>query len=229
MKALKFFKALKLGYKLLKAKNEKSNEPLFGKDPRNYGIKDLEDIEHARQTREVPTITKTFFPEDGGTFTEVIEGGNKYQFPFPGLPSAEVVQDIEKYKKMVPVAIDAYSGFFTQHKLRPERYCRSVREVYRLFTLMSSRECNKKNRDRWLRIRDMVCVVMEFDSAYRFRFQDMIKEAKIEELQLDPGDQFWAFKTKSYKWGHLTPEELKTCGKTDNNYSEGVMPGVDEI
>lgn len=225
MKLLKLYKLFKQFRKSLK---EKPEGPLFGTDPRNYGITDLAQKEQTRRTREVPTITKTFFPEEGGTFTEVIEDGKKYDYPFPGLPSAEVVQDVEKYKKMVPVAIDAYSSFFAQHQLKPERYCRAVREVYRLFTLMSSRECNAKNRKRWLKVRDMVCVVMEFDSAYRFRFQDMIKEAKVEELQLDAGDKFWAFKTKSYKWGHLTPEELKTCGRTNNNFKDGVEPGVEE-
>jgi hypothetical protein len=218
---------------------EKPEGPIFGTDPRNYGVSDIGENAQERLNqeytkrggiaKEVPTITKTLFPETGGTFTEVTENGKKYDFPFPGFPDREVVTDIEKYKRLVPVAIDGYAGFFAKHKLKPERYCRAVREVYRLFTLMSDRECNKKNKLRWLKVRDMVCVVMEFDSAYRFRFQDMIKEAKIEELQLSAGDRFWAGKTKSYKWGHFTPEELKTCGKTNNNFKEGVEPGVDEI
>jgi hypothetical protein len=221
---MKLLKAYKLFKQFRKSMKEKSDEPLFGKDPRNYGISDPGAKSMARRNKEEVVITKTLFPPEGGTFTEI--SGQEY--PFPGLPSIEVVQDIEKYKRMIPVAIEAYAEFFAQHRLKPERYCRAVREIYRLFTLLSQRECNGKNRERWLRVRDMVCVVAEFDSAYRFRFQDIIKEARIEELQLSEGDKHWAGKTKSYKWGHFTPEELKTCGRTNNNYSEGVEPGVSD-
>ena len=206
---MKYWKAIKLGLKMLK-ESKKQQGPIFGDNPMTYGVDDPGEKDMRRREGQTNAQISVFFPESGGSFTNI--HGEK--FPFPGIPDKDVVMDISKYKKMVPVAIDAYADFFIQHALKPEKYCKAVREIYRLFTLMSDREMEPKNKDRWLKVRDMVCVILEFDNAYRFRLQDMIKEARIEELELDEADKYWAGKTLSYKWGHFNEEQLKQCRKS---------------
>jgi len=206
---MNYLKAIKLGLKMLK-ESKKQQGPIFGDNPLTYGVDDPGEKDLRRREGQIDTEVSVSFPESGGSFTNI--HGEK--FPFPGYPDKDVVLDISKYKRMVPAAIDAYVWFFAQHALKPERYCRVVREIYRLFTLMSDREMEPKNKDRWLKVRDMVCVVLEFDNAYRFRLQDIIKEAKIEELMMDEADKYWAGKTLSYKWGHFNEEQLKQCRKS---------------
>lgn len=190
-----------------KGLKEKPDESIWPKDKSFYGVSDPQKKDLARREGAMQSEIRTSFPKEGGSFTQV--GGETELFP--GIPVEETVRDIARYKHMIPAAIDAYYDLFSVHKLKPEKYCRMVREVYRLFNLMIERECNDKHKIRWEKIRDMVCIVLEFDNAYRFRAQDIIKEARISELELDKGDQYWSKKTGNYKWGFLTEEELKNC------------------
>lgn len=62
-----------------------------------------------------------------------------------------------------------------------KRYCVSVREMKRVFDLMIERMEGWKKKLLMI-IRNFVVVTMEFDSAYRFRWQDIMIEVKKEEL-----------------------------------------------
>jgi len=180
-----------------KAKNEKDDEPIFGRDPGIYHVEDPLEKEIARKMGTKVLHVSTYFPEEGGTFTR-IEGEKE---PFPGFPQKDVVMNLATLKRMIPAALDAYYPFLSPHLLSPEKYCKCVREVYRLFNILIEREVKPKHIERWKKVRDIVCIVLEFDNAYRFRAQDIIAEAKIDEMKLGKGDQYWAGKTPTYKWG----------------------------
>ena len=66
--------------------------------------------------------------------------------------------------------------------LEPTRYCKCVRELYRVFTIILEREKNKTIKKMIELVRDFFCMVIEQDSAYRFRFQDVIAKARKIEL-----------------------------------------------
>lgn len=66
--------------------------------------------------------------------------------------------------------------------LKPERYCRSIREIYRAFTKVIEKERNEAIKKLLELARNFFCMVLEQDSAYRFRFQDIMAEARKEEL-----------------------------------------------
>jgi len=210
------FKFIKIGYRFAKeVRIKEKTMPTFGRDPGIFGVENIQE----KEKREGPKGEKTLeirveYPKEGGRLTHI--EGEKH--PFPGFPDKEEVLDIGMIKRMVPAAINAYYPYFSRHILDPKKYCRSVREVYRLFNILIEREEKAEGRtkltDIWPKVRDMVCVILEFDNAYRFRAQDIAAEANIEELKLDEGDRYWAARTAQYKWGFLdkkSKEEPKKC------------------
>jgi hypothetical protein len=67
--------------------------------------------------------------------------------------------------------------------IKPERYCNCVRELYRTFTILSEKEKEEWKRKIIETARDISCMFIELDSAYKFRFQDIILELKPEEVR----------------------------------------------
>jgi hypothetical protein len=75
--------------------------------------------------------------------------------------------------------------YLERHKIRPNRYCRSMREVYRAFSIPVIGE-NNDAREIRERIRDLACMHLEFDNAYRFRFQDTIVNIDKANFKKNP-------------------------------------------
>ena len=69
--------------------------------------------------------------------------------------------------------------------LDPHRYCKSVRELYRTFTVLIDRREDPLDKKMLEIVRNLVCMSFEYDSAYRFRFQDIIAETSKEKLLAD--------------------------------------------
>lgn len=187
-------------------------------------------------------------PKEGGIYT-VFEG----MPPRKGFPINESVDAADHAKKaimsilktpMILLLPFCWKKFLREiakivapHRLKPERYCTSVREVYRVI----------KNEN----LRDVACVVLEFDSAYRYRFQDAYNgslfgmfltlynrekdkrlkkywrlglwvspflrlKLDVEKTRLDEDDLFHAKKKlKNYDWGG---EEAKAKFETVTEY-----------
>ncbi len=66
--------------------------------------------------------------------------------------------------------------------LKPERYCVSVRELYRACTAVIEKQKEQFIKKTLTLIRDLGCTILEQDSAYRFRIQDIVLEIKKEKL-----------------------------------------------
>jgi len=67
--------------------------------------------------------------------------------------------------------------------LKPERYCTCVREVYRAFTVLVDREKEETNKKVLKTVRDVFCLFIEQDSAYKFRFQDIMAEVDVCKIR----------------------------------------------
>ena len=63
------------------------------------------------------------------------------------------------------------------HLIMPIRYCVSVREVHKAFGVFT------EERMKW--VRDIVCMILEFDDAYRYRFQDVMGEFSPDSFKKD--------------------------------------------
>lgn len=62
-------------------------------------------------------------------------------------------------------------------------YCRSVKELYRTLTVMIDQEKNEKIKMELPDMRDTLCMILEYDDAYRYRFQNIISELNKENLR----------------------------------------------
>jgi hypothetical protein len=72
-----------------------------------------------------------------------------------------------------------------RYKSKPFLYCKCVREVYRVFNIFILIE-KEDSKEILAKIRDLTCMTLEFDDAYRYRFQDILSEVNIEQLKKDP-------------------------------------------
>lgn len=155
---------------------------------------------------EVPTdvhaLTKVELPDTGGVLT-YMEG---YEYPYKGFPFHEFVDKIDTLKKLsrgilssfyhslkkrnklqiallaispwlfndlLRGAIYAFHRVITRFKIKEFRYSTAVREVYRVIGGSELKE----------HIRDILCMTLENDNAYRFRFQDIVPEIDKESLK----------------------------------------------
>ena len=91
---------------------------------------------------------------------------------------------MDMLKTMALGYLHAYHWQIKRHRLKPFMYCKAVREVH---TILSN-HCRDIFPDDELReaIRDSLCMFLEFDNAYRFRFQDIIPEMDKRAMANEP-------------------------------------------
>jgi hypothetical protein len=154
------------------------------------------------------SVEKIDFPKEGGIFT-YFEG---IDLPVKGYADGETVERVDEAKKM---AMTMLWGLFRMskikfllllifkrqieelgesliisfweyiHKYRPKenRYCKTVREILLLF---ETTDYDVENKVLWHRIKDNICMVLEYDDAYRYRFQDIVEELNKEDFAKNP-------------------------------------------
>ena len=82
-----------------------------------------------------------------------------------------------------------YAGVFTlfrfleRYRLKPDKYCTAVRELYRAFSEVKIKGEDEKMKEFRLMIRLVICMILEFDNAYRYRMQDILPEFDKEKLK----------------------------------------------
>lgn len=155
--------------------------------------------------KDVSHLTKVEFREEGGVYT-YIDG---HEEPYKGYPYFEFVEKIDILKKMgrgalsslyhsfkkrnplelvflafVPWLFEALvnSAIYSAHRIvmrfrfKPKYYCTAIRELYRAFG----------NQEQ---LRDIFCMVLENDNAYRYRFQDVVVHLDKVSLKRNPGKE----------------------------------------
>ena len=156
-------------------------------------------------------IEKVEIPEGGGIFTYM--QGKEY--PYKGFPYIDFVDNIDKIKKigkamfsglyhnvlkgnklklltlipcswlasrMFRVFVYAFYRLVERFRIKPIMYCQAMREVYKQFSTIR----NYEMQELQLQMRDLLCMVLEFDNAYRYRFQDLVGELNQQELVKNP-------------------------------------------
>jgi len=75
--------------------------------------------------------------------------------------------------------------------------------MYYWFTkTLIERENYYEMKSMWRKVRDIFCVIMEYDMAYRLRFQDALPELPIEDIKLDEGDKEYCDIKVDYSFKH---------------------------
>ena len=148
-------------------------------------------------------ISRIDYPEKGGQYAFLLG----YKFPFKGLVSTV---HIDLLKRLIVMflrrmdiwetrigagllfilprfitkrVINSFINYFSEIEeftfrggtLPDIRYCDCVRELRRVFDLMG------KEKIVWV-VKEFITMLIENDSAYRFRFQDIMTEVRKEEL-----------------------------------------------
>lgn len=161
----------------------------------------------SEQPNDVQPLTRVEFLEKGGVVTYM----GSMPFPYKGFPFFEFVDKIDVLKKLfrgflsgcyhqfkrkklllitlLPAfwAVKPLSrvALYTAHrhidrfKIKPEMYSDAVRALYYAFTREDMSEFQ-------VMFRDTLCMVLEMDNAYRYRFQDVIVNLDKYALNTDP-------------------------------------------
>src|SRR3990167_3680850 len=78
-------------------------------------------------------------------------------------------------------------GFYRlidRFRIKNDKYCTAVREIYRAWSVEKENESARSKELRFM-LRDIQCMIMEFDNAYRYRGQDILPELDKEALKRD--------------------------------------------
>ena len=142
-------------------------------------------------------------PKEGGIYTHYWDD----KYPQKGFPFNETVEKVNDIKKMVMALLYGFDKFkgkwligifyllfrkrilisFTSvliqmdrmlafHRLNPIRYCPSVREVYQAIPANGN----------YSRLKNVVCMILEFDDAYRYRFQYTLGQINKDDFKKNP-------------------------------------------
>ncbi len=152
----------------------------------------------ASQSKDIFPLERVEFPETGGILTYM----QNQEYPYKGFPMGEFVEKNDTIKKLskgllsgifhqvfkvrnekvkiknpfklifcilafksiVRTEIYTFHRFIERFKIKSFRYCDAIRELYRAGTSES---------ELGLKLRDIICMHLEFDNAYRYRFQDI--------------------------------------------------------
>jgi len=89
-------------------------------------------------------------------------------------------------KQFMAMAIDLLAELdnrMARVRQKPERYCTCVREIYRVFNLMMIWYPDWKEILEHLR--NIICMILEYDDAYRYPFQDVMAEFDKDACRKD--------------------------------------------
>ena len=157
--------------------------------------------------KDVAQLTKVEFPEAGGVLTWM-DGHEQPYKGFPFYEFVDRIDFIKKItrsflsglyhsfkdswkiklitvipafwvsKIFVRAFVYTFYRMIERFRIKSIRYSDAVRELYRAF---SYEDDNEKVNERTFRlqIRDLICMLLEFDNAYRYRFQDVLGDFNL--------------------------------------------------
>lgn len=168
-------------------------------------------------SKENNPLLKVEMPEDGGVLTFMQNHELPYK-GFPFYEFVEKIDTIKKIQRatlsslyhsiskrskfqlmflafvpwlfgdMVRAYVYTFYRLIDRFKVKTIRYCDSMRELHRAFTFEIPDEQVSDQTFRFM-LRDIFCMFMEFDNAYRFRFQDVVVELNKEALKKNPSKE----------------------------------------
>lgn len=157
-------------------------------------------------------LTRVELPPEGGVLAYM----EHFEHPYRGFPYGEFVDKIDVMKKLIKGSLSGLyhsfrsnkpkimlllpavmvfrellkTGIYTFHRLteryliKTHRYSQCVRELHRAFAVPHKESFSLKEI-RYM-VRDVFCMILEFDNAYRFRAQDILIEMSKQALLRNP-------------------------------------------
>ncbi len=102
---------------------------------------------------------------------------------------------------LLPKLLVLFAHVIGSRRLKEKYYNHTAKEIYRVFNIMIDREEPGGMRDKWSRIRDIVCLIIQFDPAYGYRLQDFLSEIDMKKIKLTRRDLFFARQSNDYRFG----------------------------
>jgi len=156
-------------------------------------------------------VERIIEPPEGGTFlkfigcsylfkgsvneniVEVLEFPKRMLRNFIGAVSRHKIFLVFLLSKKIRIALgeyylkNVYLSAFEKHLFLGEsRYCISVRELWRVMSLFAGRVKNERTQNVLFKLRNIICMVLEFDIAYRFIAQDILPLINKQALRENP-------------------------------------------
>lgn len=171
----------------------------------------------SEKPKDVQGLQRVEFPPEGGVLTYMDGFDHPYKgFPFHTfVDSIDTIKKIQRgvlssffhsmkarkkwqiallvfvpwiFGDIVRAYLSSMHRMIMRYRLKSIRYCTSMRELHRAFTVEWHDE-SPDERDYRLMIRDIMCMFLEFDNAYRFRFQDVIVNLDKNALHENPAKE----------------------------------------
>lgn len=158
-------------------------------------------------------LTKVEFPPEGGVLTFMENHPHPYKgFPFfEYVEKIDVMKKLSRgvlsgfyhstrgrklslilffpllfvVKDLLFTGVRTFHRLIERFRIKSNMYCTAVREVYRAFDHPRVNE-DLRTLELRLMLKDVLCTVLEFDNAYRYRFQDIIAELDQESVKKNP-------------------------------------------
>ena len=161
-----------------------------------YGFPVISTVEAIASVKGmIPTIVKVCFTRSGKFFI-----GMAFFFR-------------KTLTKFVNEGIDSFIAYayriLKSKFINPKKFSKSVREIYRVMTLMAERERGEGMKIKISNLRDIICLVLENDNAYRLRLQDIMSEVDIKQIKLDKADKYYCKLREDYNFSNLTPTTME--------------------
>ena len=126
-----------------------------------------------------------------------IEG---FERPFPGWPDERVLKALDPLKPIIRKALSFIHGRVWKALPKREDLSQQVREIYDGFSKLINAEINEGGKQFWTQVRDVVCVILEYDTSYRWRLSWMAERMDLEKLKMTENDRYWVNLRKDMKW-----------------------------
>ena len=179
-------------------------------------MKEIPELPSENPGDDKTTLERVDAPDEGGVLTYLTGEGEPYR-GFPFFEMVEKIDTMKKMVRgalssmfhsmkkrpkvlllgivFVPWLIEdlakatlyALYRIVLRFKIKPKYYSQPMRELFRAFSVRGN--STDEEFEFTSQVRDLLCMVMEMDNAYRFRFQDVIVHLDKVALRKNPGKE----------------------------------------
>jgi len=151
-------------------------------------------------------------PKEGGLLTYF----PNEDYPMEGFPEKSTVNKLASAKSVIPIVVAHFHKEIEKHIPKdPKLYGKLAREIYRWFNETLIKRDKEQNK-LWEQMRDIICMIVENDVAYRWRLQDALPEFRVDKVGLSDADKYWCIRTpQSYRFKFENEEDLTKIIKDD--------------
>lgn len=179
-------------------------------------MKEIAELPSEKPT-DVQALTRVEFPQNGGVLTYM--DGFEFPYKgFPFFEFVDRIDVIKKllrgvlssfyhsfkarpywqlaglifvpwlFNDLVRSYLYTFHRMVERFRIKPIRHCDAMRELHRVCSIGWHNETPRERETR-IMVRDILCMFLEFDNAYRFRFQDVVVELDKVKLAKNPSKE----------------------------------------